>query len=77
MFSRRMPGGESVFLGAPNSANDCLAVFRRAILTPLAGGSASKIDPPVPTLFGCPHLSDAGGGGCWLWRRSAGYGASI
>src|ERR1700733_7495887 len=52
-------------------------VIRRGKVTPGSGVSASKIDPPIFDLFVCLLWHEAGGGGCWLWRRSVGYGASI
>jgi len=38
------------------------AVFRRANLTHLSGGSASKIDPLNLSLMGCLLSQEAGGG---------------
>src|ERR1700753_2990556 len=51
-------------------------VIRPAILTPCAGGSASKIDPQSVGLLRCLLWTEAGGRGCWSWRRLRGYGAS-
>jgi hypothetical protein len=45
---------------------------------PLMRGSASKSDPPASSGLGIllVRMERAGGGGCWLLRRSAGFDVS-